>query len=142
MYDSEELSFKGIDSHGEKRTQMKVTQAFLLTEYTEDEKKRLQLLGAFYSMTHKGWFVTSEQKEKFDKSATDTSILPTPIITSTKGVGIFVDDLVTEWKVYGETFHVKDKVKSLSARWNPSDKSWRIPRERASTREEIKAFLA
>lgn len=110
---------------------MKITSAFLVQEYSDEDKKKLQLLGALYSSVHKGWFLTLEQKEKFERSNTDTSILPTPtILPKGKGIGIFIDDLIDSWKVYGDTFSKKDAIKQLGGKWNPSDKSWRIPREK------------
>ena len=110
---------------------MKITPAFLVQEYNDEDKGKLQLLGAFYSAVHKGWFITVEQKEILDKSSTDASVLPTPTIPSKgKGIGIFIDDLVDTWKVYGDTFNKKDAIKQLGGKWNPYDKSWRIPREK------------
>lgn len=119
---------------------MKITPAFLVQEYSEEEKKKLQLVGAFYSLTHKGWFLSQEQKDKLEKSETDPSVLPTPTIATAKGIGIFIDDLVDVWKITGETFAKKDAIKQLGARWSGVDKSWRVPKEKAS-REDLERAL-
>jgi len=112
---------------------MRITSAFLIQEYTEEEKKRLQVLNAFYSMTHRGWFVTDEQYDKFSRSATDPSVLPTPSVP-TNGTGIFIDDTGSDWKIYGDTYTKKDILKrpdlDLKPRWSSIDKSWRIERQK------------
>jgi hypothetical protein len=128
----------------DRKSIMKTTPALLVQEYSEDEKKRLQLVGAFYSSTHKGWFLTQEQMATFEVSNTDPSVLPTPAVKTEKGIGIFIDDLGSEWKVYGETFKKKDALKNpaldLKPRWNPSDKSWRISREKID-RQDLEQLL-
>lgn len=120
---------------------MKIIPAFFVQEYTEEDKNRLKLLGGLYSFASKGWFLTEEQKDKFERSATDNSILPTPTIpSSSKGTGIFIDDVIDAWKIYGDTFAKKDVIKHLGGRWNAPDKSWRIPKEKAD-RSTIEASL-
>jgi len=115
---------------------MLTTGAYLIQEYNEDEKRRLQLVGAVYSSLVKGYFITAEQMEKFEHPET----LPTPTIPATKGVGIFIENMGDTWKVYGDTFSKKDKIKVFGAKWNASDKSWRIPIEKVDKETLEKAL--
>jgi hypothetical protein len=105
---------------------MLTTGAFLVQEYSDDEKRRLQLVGATYSYTVKGYFLSAEQMEKFEHPES----LPTPTIKTTKGPGIFIENMGDVWKVYGDTYNKRDKIKQYGAKWNNSDKSWRIPIEK------------
>lgn len=120
---------------------MQTSPAFFVFNPSDEEKKRLQLVEALYSSKLKGWFLTSEQKEKFDKYTNDKSSIPVPTIQPVgKGIGIFVEDLITEWKISGDTYSRKDKIKALGARFNGVDKSWRIPRHATSKDNIISAL--
>lgn len=109
--------------------------AFFVSNPSDEEKRRLQLVGAIYSLSEKGWFLSLEQKNRAEQM---TSIPESDIVT--KGVGIFVDDVVDAWKVHGDTYTRRDAIKKLGARWSPSDKSWKIPKEKASKDEIIAAL--
>lgn len=108
---------------------MKIIPAYLIQDPSDDDKRKLQVLGAIYSVVSGGWFVTQEQKSKIEDSKLDPSVLPTPDVKS-KGIGIFIDDLNESWKVHGDTFPKKDTIKQFGARWNSFDKSWHIPKTR------------
>lgn len=111
---------------------MKITPAFLIQEYNDEDKRRIQLVGGFYSSLHKGWFVSGTQYDLLERSINDPSVLPQPSVPTSKGVGIFIDDLVDTWKIHGNTFDKRDAIKRFKgARWNAYDKSWRIPKEEA-----------
>lgn len=116
---------------------MKIIPAFLIQEYTDDEKMKLRLVGATYSISHQGWFLSSEQKNKFDQSLLDPTILPKSMDNYK---GIFIDDLIDSWKVSGDTYQKREIIKGMGGKWNVSDKSWRIPRENAS-RSQIEHSL-
>lgn len=118
---------------------MKTTAAFLIQEYSEEEKKLITLIGGLYSFSCKGYFLTEEQKAKLDGYIEDPSTIPVPSVATPKGNGVFVDDLIDSWKVHGDTFAKKDALKNVAKGfvvWSNSDKSWRIPKEKA-TREQI-----
>lgn len=108
---------------------MKISTAYLITEYSEEEKKLLQKVGAIYSLPVKGWFITEEQKVLFETYKSNPESIPAPSIQA-KDTAIYIDDMGDSWKISGDTFSKKDKIKELGGRWNVSDKSWRIPREK------------
>lgn len=100
---------------------MKITPAFIVEDLSDDEKNKLKLLGATYSSYSKAWFITSEQKDKLDKND-----IPIPVKSS-----IVIEDHISEWAIIGNTYDKKEMIKSLGGRWNPSTKSWVIPKNKA-----------
>lgn len=113
---------------------MKTTNAYLVQEYNDSEKRLLQLVGAVYSYTLKGWFITEDQLNRMN----DPSLLQEPIVDKDL---ILIDDLIDSWKIYGNTYAKKDTIKQLGARWSPSDKSWRIDKHKAD-RSELERMLS
>lgn len=100
---------------------MKVDIAYFVSDPTDQEKRKIQLVKGTYSLMLKGWFLTQEQKDKIDNDD-----IPEPTLPS----GIYIDDIMSDWKVYGQTFEKKDILKQYGAKWVTSSKSWLIPKEK------------
>lgn len=124
---------------------MIVNDAFLVMAPSATEKRKLQAVNALYSHAAKGWLLTEDQMESM-RNIPDDIEPPTPSspsFTSTKinSGDITITDVVTDWKVSGKTFPVKDKLKELGAKFSPGDKSWLIPKHKAD-RADIETAIA
>lgn len=118
--------------------------AYLVKDTSSEDRALLKLVGAIFSSKHKVWFLTEAEKNEFDSkrtSTTSTTSVVEPIVEK-KGKyvsykekvvkKIVIDDLLTEWKVSGDTFDKRDIIKQLGGKWNPGGKAWYIPKEQIS----------
>lgn len=115
-------------------SQFSFTPAFLVIGYTEEQKVLLQRVGATHSRDAKGYFITAAQKEQLESGNVREPSIPTTV-TTRDGVtkvsrGIDIVNMGSEWKIAGDTYNKRDKIKAIGGRWNKMDSSWRIPLER------------
>lgn len=100
---------------------MKKESIILLSDVSVEDKDKLKLLGCSYVVTLKGWVCTNEQYDNFTKGNIPQ---PTVDITNPK---IHIKEETLEWRVSGDTFTKKDKIKSIGGKWEHTSKSWLIP---------------
>lgn len=108
-----------------------IVSAYLLRDPTPEEKEKLQFVGATWSSTAKGWFITQEQKDRMDShEASNATVAPS----------VFKEDTGSHWRVWGKTYDKRDTIKALGGTWKPSTKSWEIPKANV-TEEELDSLL-
>lgn len=117
---------------------METKQVFIVSGYSDEEKKKLQALKAIYVSEYKGYLITQEQLDALKSGEVPEEKHDMAL---GKKKDIFIDDLLTEWKVSGNTYRSREKIKELGGRWSASDKTWRI-KKTAATKEQLEKFFA
>lgn len=116
------------------------TPAFLVTEYTPEEKLQLQFVGAKYDVG-RGYFITEDQRQQMEMyekmkgiSINDTT---SPTRSSKKDESIAIIDDISRWLLVGNTYSIKDKIKEIGGRWDAGRKSWFFSKEKMPSEEII-----
>lgn len=119
---------------------MEFIPALLAKPKTEEDKNKLRLVGAIWSMPAQGWFITQEQRALLE-SETGPKPSASGIVIQEVNVDPNVPEAGTEWKVSGNTYAKRDVIKSLGGRWKAQDRSWRIPLNKVKSKEDLEAMM-
>lgn len=121
------------------------TPAFLVSDYTPEEKLQLQTVGAKYDVG-KGYFITEDQRQQMEMYSKMQGMIivddaaparTSPIRSSKKSESIAIVDDVSRWLLVGNTYNLKDKIKEIGGRWDAGRKGWYFTKEKMPNKEEI-----
>lgn len=114
---------------------MKIAEAVAIINPTQEEILKLEDIQAVQVDMPGIGPVWVALKVKYQR-AFDVPVIIAPKISSTTGMtklkGIHVKKVGHEWQLLGETYMLKDRIKSLGGKWNDPQKYWWISTDSAS----------
>lgn len=110
---------------------MEVTTAYLIKNPDPTTKRGILLVGGQWSPSSNGYFLTKEQKDRLDSGD-----IPEPKLPD----GVMVNNMIDVYRISGNTYGIRHKIKAIGGRWNPGPKAWDVPVDKA-TYEDIVAAL-